>query len=85
MINLLLLPKETIWKKWWFVVLQLFCHNIHLIYLTGIYKQLTKTAKHDTTLVAMHCTYCKSVIPFNHSALVKNPIDLASNFHASMI
>ena len=31
MINLLLLPKETIWKKWWFVVLQLFCHNIHLI------------------------------------------------------
>lgn len=51
-------------------------------YPTGIYKQLTKTTKHDTTLVAMQCTYCKSVIPFNHSALVKNPIDLASNFHA---
>jgi hypothetical protein len=37
MINLLLLPKETIWKKWWFVVLQLFCHNIHLIHHSMIW------------------------------------------------
>ena len=26
--------------------------------------------------------YCISVIPFNHSAFVKNPIALASSFHA---